>query len=151
MMSLVNITKLITVTLTVTLLVSMAAYPTKAFANDYQNPSLPIQQRVSDLIQRLTLEEKIGQMLQVERLSATPAQVAQYYIGSVLSGGGSNPSPNTKEAWADLIDSYQLSALSTRLGIPIIYGVDAVHGHNNVYGATIFPIILGLVLQVMRI
>jgi beta-glucosidase len=92
----------------------------------------------------MTLQEKIGQMLQVERLAATPAQVGQHFIGSVLSGGGSVPSPNTKEAWAAMTNGYQTAAVGTRLGIPILYGVDAVHGHNNVYGATIFPHNVGL-------
>ncbi len=65
-------------------------------------------------------------------------------LGSVLSGGGSVPTPNTPEAWADMVDGFQQEALSTRLGIPIIYGVDAVHGHGNVLGATIFPHNIGL-------
>lgn len=65
--------------------------------------------------------------------------------GSVLSGGGSKPFENAKSAdWADMIDGFQQAALETRLGIPIIYGVDAVHGNNNVYGTTIFPHNIGL-------
>jgi beta-glucosidase len=126
------------------MLATMAAFPGKAYANDYQNPSLPVEQRVADLLGRMTLQEKVGQMLQVERLAATPAQVGANYIGSVLSGGGSNPSPNTKESWASMVNGYQAAAVGTRLGIPILYGVDAVHGHNNVYGATIFPHNVGL-------
>ncbi|HZG56456.1 glycoside hydrolase family 3 N-terminal domain-containing protein [Paenibacillus sp.] len=110
----------------------------------YQDATLPVEQRVADLLSRMTLEEKIGQMLQVERLTATPEQVRDHTIGSVLSGGGSNPSPNTPTAWADETDSFQAAALQTRLQIPILYGVDAVHGHNNVYGATIFPHNVGL-------
>lgn len=110
----------------------------------YQDPALPVEQRVSDLLSRMTLDEKIGQMLQVERKSATPAQVRDNGIGSVLSGGGSNPTPNTPAAWADTVDAFQAAAMQTRLQIPMIYGVDAVHGHNNVYGATIFPHNIGL-------
>ncbi|MDQ6422705.1 glycoside hydrolase family 3 N-terminal domain-containing protein [Paenibacillus sp. LHD-117] len=136
--------KWVSAALAAALLATLAAFPGAAYANDYQNPSLPVEQRVSDLLGRMTLQEKIGQMLQVERLAATPAQVGQHFIGSVLSGGGSNPSPNTKEAWAAMVDGYQSAALGTRLGIPILYGVDAVHGHNNVYGATIFPHNVGL-------
>lgn len=110
----------------------------------YQNPNLTVEERVNDLLARMTLEEKIGQMLQVERLTGTPSEVASNGIGSVLSGGGSIPSTNTPTVWADMIDSYQSAAMSTRLRIPILYGVDAVHGHNNVYGATIFPHNIGL-------
>ncbi|HEX6292398.1 MAG TPA: glycoside hydrolase family 3 N-terminal domain-containing protein [Herpetosiphonaceae bacterium] len=111
----------------------------------YKDPSAPIPDRVADLLTRMTLDEKIGQMTQVDRGSlATEADIATYYLGSILSGGGSAPTPNTPTAWADMYDRYQGIALSTRLGIPIIYGIDAVHGHNNVYGATIFPHNIGL-------
>lgn len=65
--------------------------------------------------------------------------------GSILSGGGSGPFEKAESSdWADMIDGFQVSALKSRLGIPIIYGVDAVHGNNNVYGATIFPQNVGL-------
>ncbi|WP_138751998.1 glycoside hydrolase family 3 N-terminal domain-containing protein [Paenibacillus sinopodophylli] len=110
----------------------------------YQDPTLSINARVADLLSRMTLDEKVGQMLQVERLSASTTQVKDHLIGSVLSGGGSTPTPNTPTAWADTIDAFQYAAMQTRLQIPIIYGVDAVHGHNNVYGATIFPHNVGL-------
>ncbi|MBM0259327.1 glycoside hydrolase family 3 protein [Micromonospora sp. 4G55] len=92
----------------------------------------------------MTLDEKIGQMTQAERGSATPTDVTTYRLGSILSGGGSAPSPNTATGWADMYDTYQRSALATPLAIPMIYGVDAVHGHNNVFGATIFPHNIGL-------
>jgi beta-glucosidase len=67
-----------------------------------------------------------------------------YNLGSLLSGGGSAPATNTASAWADMYDSFQRTAMTNRLGIPIIYGIDAVHGHNNVHGATIFPHNIGL-------
>ena len=68
-----------------------------------------------------------------------------YDAGSVLSGGGSGPGPQASpEAWASMVNEMQRNALSTRLGIPMIYGIDAVHGHNNVYRATIFPHNIGL-------
>ena len=67
-----------------------------------------------------------------------------YFIGSILSGGGGAPKPNTAAAWAAMVDDFQRAALATRLGIPLLYGVDAVHGHNNVVGATIFPHNIGL-------
>jgi beta-glucosidase-like glycosyl hydrolase/aryl-phospho-beta-D-glucosidase BglC (GH1 family) len=109
----------------------------------YQDSSLSVDQRVADLMSRMTTNEKIGQLLQVERYTS-PDDVRKYGIGSVLSGGGSAPAPNTPRAWADMVDVYQNAAMSTRLQIPILYGVDAVHGHNNVYGATIFPHNIGL-------
>ena len=94
----------------------------------------------------MTLEEKVGQMTQAERGAATgdPGLITDLRLGSVLSGGGSVPTPNMPRAWAKMVDGFQQEALSTRLGIPIIYGVDAVHGHGNVYGATIFPHNIGL-------
>ena len=69
----------------------------------------------------------------------------QHVIGSILSGPGSGPGPQASPtAWMDMVDGFQKAALSTRLGIPLMYGIDAVHGHNNVYGSTIFPHNVGL-------
>jgi beta-glucosidase len=110
----------------------------------YQDPSLPIPTRVNDLLGRMTLDEKLGQMTQAERQAASPADVRDNRLGSVLSGGGSAPAPNNATSWANMYDGYQNAARQSRLGIPIIYGVDAVHGHNNVVGATIFPHNIGL-------
>ena len=111
----------------------------------YQDPSQPVATRVADLLSRMTLDEKIGQMTQVERSALTAqSDIATYNLGSLLSGGGSAPATNTATGWADMYDSYQHTALTNRLGIPIIYGVDAVHGDNNVKGATIFPHNIGL-------
>jgi beta-glucosidase len=110
----------------------------------YQDPTLPIATRVTDLLGRMSLDEKLGQMTQAERTSVTAAQITQFRLGSLLSGGGSAPSPNTATSWANMYDGFQNAALATPLKIPIIYGVDAVHGHNNVSGATIFPHNIGL-------
>jgi len=112
----------------------------------YMNPHLPVQFRVKDLLSRMTLAEKVGQMTQAERapIEGEPAQLTELNVGSVLSGGGSVPTPNTPEAWANMVDKFQQAALETRLHIPIIYGVDSVHGHGNLYGATIFPHNIGL-------
>ena len=110
----------------------------------YKDPTAPIPARVADLMNRMSLDEKIGQMTQGERAAATPAQAASLRLGSILSGGGSVPSPNTPTGWADMIDAYQRALTATPLGIPIIYGSDTVHGHNNVFGATIFPHNIGL-------
>ncbi|MEV0057164.1 glycoside hydrolase family 3 protein [Saccharopolyspora shandongensis] len=110
----------------------------------YRDATRPIVDRVDDLMARMSLQDKIGQMTQAERLAADPGAAAAAGIGSILSGGGSAPTPNTAEAWADMYDAYQRAAIAAPLGIPIIYGVDAVHGHNNVHGATIFPHNIGL-------
>jgi len=114
-----------------------------SFASFAQN--LTIDEKVDSLLNIMTLDEKIGQMAQAERGALESVTDISYYaLGSLLSGGGSAPSPNTQQAWADMYDDFQEIALESRLGIPLIYGVDAVHGHNNVYGAVIFPHNIGL-------
>ena len=112
----------------------------------YLDERLPVQRRVSDLLGRMTLAEKVGQMTQAERgaVADDPTLVATWRLGSLLSGGGSVPTDNTPEGWADMVDEFQSHALSTRLQIPLVYGVDSVHGHGNLYGATIFPHNIGL-------
>ncbi|GAA3557254.1 glycoside hydrolase family 3 protein [Kribbella ginsengisoli] len=121
------------------------ASPVPDEVSAYKDASQPVKVRVQDLMARMTLDDKLGQMIQAERLGITnPADVATYGLGSLLSGGSSQPTPNTPEAWADMYDGFQRTALSSPLGIPLIYGVDAVHGHNGVKGATIFPHNIGL-------
>ena len=94
----------------------------------------------------MTLEEKLGQMTQAEQDALKDvSDIQKYFLGSLLSGGGSDPKAgNSLEAWTDMYDSYQAQALKTRLAIPILYGADAVHGHNNVLGAVVFPHNIGL-------
>jgi beta-glucosidase len=92
----------------------------------------------------MTLAEKIGQMTQVESGSITPDEVTAYRIGSVLTGGSGAAQPNTPEGWLKRSTAYQDAALQTRLGIPLIYGVDAVHGLGGLVGATLFPQNIGL-------
>ncbi|MBK7379874.1 MAG: glycoside hydrolase family 3 C-terminal domain-containing protein [Ignavibacteriales bacterium] len=93
----------------------------------------------------MTLDEKIGQMTQVDRAYLKSIEdIKTYYLGSLLSGGGSAPEDNSPQGWADMYDDYQSIALQTRLKIPLIYGIDAVHGHNNVKGAVIFPHNIGM-------
>ena len=104
-----------------------------------------IDRQVDSLLQLMTLEEKVGQMTQVERTALSDVEdLVTYNIGSILSGGGSAPSSNSVEGWANMYDEYQLKALQSRLKIPLIYGIDAVHGHNNVENAVIFPHNIGL-------
>ncbi|MGY5049337.1 glycoside hydrolase family 3 protein [Streptomyces sp. 900105755] len=111
----------------------------------YLDSKLPVKKRVADLLSRMSLEEKVGQMTQAERGAVgTGGDVAAYDLGSLLSGGGSTPTPNTAAAWAQMIDDFQLRAQATRFQIPLIYGADAVHGHNNLAGATIFPHNIGI-------
>ncbi len=112
----------------------------------YKDPSAPVALRVSDLLGRMTLDEKIGQMIQVDHpaVISNPSDVTKYFMGSVLSGGGSDIGDNTTSTWAALHDTMQVYALKTRLGIPMIYGIDAVHGNNNIVGATVFPHNIGL-------
>lgn len=136
------------------------------------DPSQPIEIRIKDLMRKMTLEEKIGQMTQIERTVTSVEVMKKYYIGkllskysticilyliafykyvpmifagSVLSDGGSVPNKQASpKDWVNMINKFQMGALSTRLGIPMIYGIDAVHGHNNAYAATIFPHNIGL-------
>jgi beta-glucosidase len=112
----------------------------------YLDPKLPVARRVSDLLGRMTPAEKIGQMTQAERgsVDADPTQITSLNLGSLLSGGGSTPTPNTPEAWADMVDGYQAHALATRLHIPLLYGIDSVHGDGNLVGATVFPHNIGM-------
>ncbi|MCI0712119.1 MAG: glycoside hydrolase family 3 protein [Chloroflexi bacterium] len=108
-------------------------------STDLNTFSENIDTSVASLVEEMTLAEKVGQMTQVEKNSITPFEVAEYFIGSVLSGGGGNPTPNNPQMWADMVRAFQESALTTRLKIPLLYGTDAVHGHSNVKGAVIFP------------
>ncbi|KAA3487460.1 b-1,4-glucanase [Gossypium australe] len=118
---------------------------TKAEYMKYKDPKQAVHVRTRDLLDRMTLEEKIGQMVQIERSVASADVMNKYFIGSVLSGGGSAPSPQASpEAWINMINDFQKGSLATRMQIPMIYGIDAVHGNNNVYKATIFPHNIGL-------
>ena len=100
---------------------------------------------VDSLIKEMTIDEKIGQMTQVDQQFLNEiSDISKYGFGSLLSGGGSTPQVNEPKAWAEMYDLYQREALNSRLKIPLLYGIDAVHGHNNVVGATIFPHNIGL-------
>jgi beta-glucosidase len=110
----------------------------------YKNAALPVEQRAADLLGRMSLAEKIGQMTQGERDQVNANAAADRLLGSVLSGGGSAPRPNVPASWAEMIDGYQKGMETTRLKIPLIYGIDAVHGHQSVEGATIFPHLMAL-------
>ena len=123
---------------------SPAASGSPSSARPWMDATKSVDDRVTALLSQMTLAEKIGQMTQIEKNSIDAPTSAAYYLGSILSGGGGYPDPNTPQAWYDMVNAYQQAALGARLGIPIIYGVDAVHGNNNVEGATIFPQNVGM-------
>jgi beta-glucosidase len=105
-----------------------------------------VDRRAAALVAQMTLEEKVGQMIQVDYLALQGHEddITRLALGSVLNGGSSDPGDNSPLAWADAIDASQRRALATRLKIPLLYGIDAVHGHNNIPGAVIFPHNIGL-------
>ncbi|MEM6747037.1 MAG: glycoside hydrolase family 3 N-terminal domain-containing protein [Pseudomonadota bacterium] len=109
-----------------------------------------IEARVDDIISRMTLEQKVGQVIQADSNSVTPEQVKAYRLGSVLSGGNSAPGPlpyADTEGWLKAADAFFVASLDpegVEIAIPIIWGIDAVHGHTNLLGATVFPHNIGL-------
>ena len=126
----------------------------------YLDPDSSVEERTADLLSRMTLEEKVGQMVQIDtnvlhghapymegHLNHNIIQevLVEHKAGSLLSGGDSSPENNTPRGWAEMVNLFQEYAVEeTRLGIPVLFGIDAVHGHNNVPGATIFPHNIGL-------
>jgi len=109
-----------------------------------------LERAVASLLDRMTVEEKVGQIIQAEIRYVTPADVKRYHLGSVLNGGGVQPGGAARaapERWLELADAFWQASMDTSergQAIPILWGTDAVHGHNNVVGATIFPHNIGL-------
>jgi beta-glucosidase len=109
-----------------------------------------MEQRISDLMAKMTLEEKVGQLMQPDINSVTPDDVRDFNLGSILNGGGSAPDKNlrnTPDSWLALADEYWEASTDRSdggVGIPVIWGTDAVHGHSNIVGATLFPHNIGL-------
>lgn len=129
------------------LLLSISLFSCADKESDSGDPDagLPISEKVNKLLAQMTLEEKIGQMTQVNKSNLLKeTDIRDYYLGSILSGGGVAPPNRRASGWADMIDRFQGYALQTRLKIPILYGIDAVHGNNNVLDAVIFPHNIGL-------
>ena len=111
-----------------------------------QRALLAHEKEIDALIAQMTLDEKVGQMTQPDQMFlAAPTDVATYHLGSLLSGGDSDPKKSNSFAdWREMIDGYHAQTPQSRLKIPLLYGVDAVHGHNNVVGAVVFPHNVGL-------
>ena len=108
-----------------------------------------IEKRITDMLAQMSIEEKVGQVIQPEWKSIKPEEVMQYHIGSIENGGGAVPNGNkhsTVKDWVDLIEPYYQASVvpGQKVTIPLIWASDAVHGHNNVYGATLFPHNIGL-------
>ncbi len=111
----------------------------------YKQPNQPVDSRVEDLLSRMTLEEKIGQMAMPDKNNVTkPVDIGRYGLGAVLSGAGAKPEDNTPAGWLEMVSDFKYQAKQSRLGIPIFFGVDATHGHANVPGATVFPHQIGI-------
>lgn len=112
-------------------------------------PNARIEAEVARILASMTLAQKIGQMTQPEIKNVSPAQVSQYYIGSVLNGGGTWPYGNKLASvtdWVKLADDYYQASMATdmKFKVPVIWGTDAIHGHGNAHGATLFPHNIGL-------
>lgn len=109
-----------------------------------------IEKRAAQILARMSVPEKVGQMMQPELKYITPAEVTKFHIGSVLNGGGTTPNNNkfaTVQDWANLAEQFYQASMDEsdgKVAIPIIWGSDAVHGNNNVYGMTLFPHNIGL-------
>ncbi|CAN1262646.1 Beta-glucosidase BoGH3B [Linum perenne] len=126
------------------IIISLAASVQGAYLK-YKDPRQPVEARIKDLMTRMSLAEKIGQITQIDRLVATDEVMRKYFIGTCIQGSDKNPYNNsTAETWVNTINEIQKVALSTPLGIPMLYAVDAIHGHNYAYNATIFPHNIGL-------
>ena len=140
----IRLAQFLCVAIGVTAGVALTGSASAAVLLPYQDPSLPVATRVDDLLSRMTLDEKMGQMTQAERGSVTRATSPPTGWAPSSPAAARRPAPTTPTSWANMYDAFQQAASLPALGIPIIYGVDAVHGHNNVYGATIFPHNIGL-------
>jgi len=111
----------------------------------FKDVTASIEDRIENLLSYMTLDEKIGQMTLVEKNSLKDiSDISQYGLGALLSGFGGKPENNTIDGWKEMVEGFKVEAIKSRLGIPIFYGVDAIHGHSNVPGFVVFPHAIGL-------
>ncbi|MBU6267552.1 MAG: glycoside hydrolase family 3 protein [Sphingomonadales bacterium] len=125
---------------------AIAAWPVRK-ATAHRDPA--VERRIRAIVSGMTLEQKIGQITQPEIRYITPDEVRAHYIGTILNGGGAWPAMNKHAAvtdWTALADAYAKAALATDMPVkvPILWGIDAVHGNNNIFGATTYPHNIGL-------
>lgn len=128
--------------------------PSSVGASDPISKESPVEvtldMRAQDILARMSLEEKVGQVLQADMSAVTPEEIREYNLGAVLNGGNSAPGGGkvaSPQAWIDLADAYWLASTDKSdggVGVPLLWGTDAVHGHNNLQNATIFPHNVGL-------
>lgn len=122
-----------------------AVWPTAKSPSALSSPQT--EARIADILARMTLEQKVGQMIQADISAITPEDLARYPLGSIFAGGNSGPYGDERAdaaKWAKLVDAFRAASKVTGAGVPILFGVDAVHGHSNLPGATIFPHNIGL-------
>ncbi len=121
----------------------------------YLNPALPVKTRVADLLSRMTpagegrpddagRPHAVRQPGRLDHANTTANDIRAWTVGSILSGSGDVPNPNTAAGWTAMVTNYELRSLATRLQIPLIYGEDSVHGDGNMVGATVFPHNIGM-------
>lgn len=108
------------------------------------DPEKSTEENVNYILSKMTLEQKVGQMMQVERQYISAGDITTYNIGSVLAAGGSAPGDNTPQDWRRMTDQYKAAALKTKLKIPLTFAVDAVHGNNNLKDSVIYPHNIGM-------
>lgn len=133
-----------------------AVAPAASEANPWPQVAWPLaedaalEQRITDLMATMTVEEKVGQLVQGDIASLTPEDVRKYRLGSILAGGNSDPGGRydaSPAQWLALADAFYEASMDTSQGgkaIPVIFGIDAVHGQSNIVGATLFPHNIGL-------
>jgi len=136
---------IVIVTIVTLFMIYLTQTPTKEVDTSFRNSQLSDEVRIDNLLAQMTLKEKIGQMTLVERNSVKELEhITSYGFGGLLSGSGSKPEDNTAVGWKKMILEYQSYAQISRLGIPLLYGSDAIHGHAHMSGATVFPHAIGL-------